>query len=215
MFSKRIPWPYRQLTKSLLHRDFDLRIDLPEDRLCPPVRAHFHLYHFRTKRRAQVPMFLLCLGAQPVRTYHGLDEKTHNEAHFRTYIGSTTFYSFSGCWIARLQTSDTNMIQIGKFLALTCKSSSLMAPIHVPLPLVDLADWRHNSGTGSSCIYPLLACRQRPNWLFLATEIDEKNRSYALKNIGANDLQSRIRLIDTDKENKTLIPSDQLQRFER
>jgi RNA methyltransferase len=27
-----------QLTKSLLHRDFDIDIDLPNDRLCPPVR---------------------------------------------------------------------------------------------------------------------------------------------------------------------------------
>lgn len=28
----------RQLTKSLLSRDFGIDIDLPEDRLCPPVR---------------------------------------------------------------------------------------------------------------------------------------------------------------------------------
>ncbi|KAK5047861.1 hypothetical protein LTR84_006049 [Exophiala bonariae] len=70
-------------------------------------------------------------------------------------------------------------------------------------------------GTGSSCIYPLLSCRQRANWLFLATEIDDKNRSFALNNISANDLQSRIRLIDTDQEGKTLIPSSELERFDR
>lgn len=29
----------RQLTYSLLHRDFDLKLDLPKDRLCPPVRG--------------------------------------------------------------------------------------------------------------------------------------------------------------------------------
>ncbi|KKY27579.1 hypothetical protein UCRPC4_g01021 [Phaeomoniella chlamydospora] len=31
------PESVRQLTKSLLRRDFDLEIELPEDRLCPPV----------------------------------------------------------------------------------------------------------------------------------------------------------------------------------
>lgn len=28
---------YRQLTKSLLKRDFGLKLELPDDRLCPPV----------------------------------------------------------------------------------------------------------------------------------------------------------------------------------
>ena len=27
----------RQLTKSLLKRDFGIKLDLPDDRLCPPV----------------------------------------------------------------------------------------------------------------------------------------------------------------------------------
>ena len=70
-------------------------------------------------------------------------------------------------------------------------------------------------GTGASAIYPLLACRQRPRWLFLATEIDEKSRSYALRNISSNDLEGRIKIIDTDPSAKTLIPSSELERFER
>lgn len=30
-------WGDRQLTTSLLLKDFGLRVELPEDRLCPPV----------------------------------------------------------------------------------------------------------------------------------------------------------------------------------
>lgn len=36
-FPDLAPPTVRQLTKSLLHRDFNLDIELPEDRLCPPV----------------------------------------------------------------------------------------------------------------------------------------------------------------------------------
>jgi 23S rRNA A1618 N6-methylase RlmF len=31
------PAAVQQLTKSLLERDFGLKLDLPDDRLCPPV----------------------------------------------------------------------------------------------------------------------------------------------------------------------------------
>ncbi|EXJ82504.1 hypothetical protein A1O3_06317 [Capronia epimyces CBS 606.96] len=66
-------------------------------------------------------------------------------------------------------------------------------------------------GTGSSAIYPLLACQQRPQWRFLATEIDEKNSTYAIKNIATNNLRSRIRVVDTDVTGETLIPIREIE----
>ncbi|KAL8922219.1 MAG: hypothetical protein Q9208_005298 [Pyrenodesmia sp. 3 TL-2023] len=64
-------------------------------------------------------------------------------------------------------------------------------------------------GTGSSCIYPLFGCAQRPKWKFIATDIDDKNISYARQNILRNDLTSRIRPLHTKPEDP-LIPLDML-----
>ncbi|KAK4948598.1 hypothetical protein LTR10_012602 [Elasticomyces elasticus] len=137
------PESVRQLTKTLLHRDFDITIDLPEDRLCPPVPNRFNYILFIQRLLDNTsPDFRD--GYDPDRQVIGLD-----------------------------------------------------------------------IGTGASAIYPLLACQQRPKWLFLATEIDDKSRMYATKNIATNVLQSRIKLLDTDTTGAQLIPSAQLERFDR
>ncbi|KAI4105235.1 MAG: hypothetical protein LQ339_003566 [Xanthoria mediterranea] len=52
-------------------------------------------------------------------------------------------------------------------------------------------------------------CAQRERWRFVATDIDEKNLSYARQNILANNLKSRIRPLLTDP-NDPLIPLDAL-----
>lgn len=51
-----------------------------------------------------------------------------------------------------------------------------------------------DSGTGSSCIYPLLGCRSLPSLTFVATDIDEHSLSYARHNVTANQLSDRIDL---------------------
>ncbi|KAH0842288.1 hypothetical protein FOPE_07265 [Fonsecaea pedrosoi] len=137
------PESVRQLTKCLLHRDFDLTVDLPEDRLCPPVPNRFNYILF-IQRLLDSTSPSFHQGFDPDRQVIGLD-----------------------------------------------------------------------IGTGASAIYPLLACRQRPQWRFLATEIDEKNREYAQRNILTNKLQARIRLVDTDVKGDRLIPTGQLERFDR
>jgi 23S rRNA (adenine1618-N6)-methyltransferase len=101
----------RQLTTTLLRRDFGLNMELPDDRLCPPV---------------------------PNRL---------------SYV----------VWIKSLIESDG--------------------------PAVGL-----DIGTGASCIYPLLACVQRPHWRFLATDIDAKSLQFARDNVARNGLDARIRV---------------------
>lgn len=86
-------------------------------------------------------------------------------------------------------------------------------------------------GTGASCIYPLLGCRQRP-WSFIATgtprhfyqthrvhsapclqdltDIDPENVKWAHKNIQANDCSDRIELYLVDKDGP-MIPIDKVK----
>lgn len=127
----------KQLTKSLLKRDFGIQIELPDDRLCPPVPNRFN------------------------------------------YI----------LWIQEL---------------LDTTSDDYRDAYDPEREIIGL-----DIGTGSSCIYPLLGCAQRPKWRFIATDIDDKNIHYARQNILSNNLQSRIRPLHT-KDTDPLIPLDKL-----
>jgi 23S rRNA (adenine1618-N6)-methyltransferase len=60
-------------------------------------------------------------------------------------------------------------------------------------------------GTGASCIYPLLGCKSRPKWRFVATDIDAKNLEYARRNVTSNNLETRIRPMPT-KSDSPLVP---------
>ncbi|KAH8678581.1 hypothetical protein BGZ60DRAFT_401371 [Tricladium varicosporioides] len=64
-------------------------------------------------------------------------------------------------------------------------------------------------GTGASCIYPMLGCAQRPKWRFIGTDIDEKSMEFARKNVLQNQLQNRIKLLQTQKSD-TLLPLDKI-----
>jgi 23S rRNA (adenine1618-N6)-methyltransferase len=133
----------RQLTLSLAHRDFNLTLQLPDDRLCPPIPNRFnYILHLQRLIDTTSP------------TYNDLNDPN------RQIIG------------------------------------------------IDI-------GTGASAIYPLLACRQRPGWRMLCTEIDEKSREYAKRNIKVNGLDNGIKLVDCDRSSKQIIPTESLQRFER
>lgn len=67
-----------------------------------------------------------------------------------------------------------------------------------------------DSGTGASAIYPLLACRQHPSWLFLGTEVDAKSEACATENVKKNSLDSRIKVVGIDSNSVVLIPSNEL-----
>lgn len=58
---------YRQLTKSLLKRDFGLKLELPDDRLCPPVCDILGTWLRETKvLRSRSPTGLLVSFFPPV-----------------------------------------------------------------------------------------------------------------------------------------------------
>lgn len=60
------------------------------------------------------------------------------------------------------------------------------------------------SGTGASCIYPLLGCRLHENWSFYCTELDEQSSSVARLNITQNGLEERIKLFNVKSTNDEL-----------
>ncbi|EFW17460.1 hypothetical protein CPSG_05903 [Coccidioides posadasii str. Silveira] len=136
------PGAVRQLTKSLLRRDFKLNVELSDDRLCPPVPNRFN--------------YVLWL--------QDLIDTTNDD-----YRGGY----------------DPEREVVG----------------------LDI-------GTGASCIYPLLACAQRPKWMFVATDINDKNFQYAQENVKRNNLQSRIRVVKTTAEDPLIALGDKVP-FER
>lgn len=115
----------RQLTITLLRRDFGLKLELPDDRLCPPV---------------------------PNRLSYVL-------------------------WIKSLVEADG--------------------------PAVGL-----DIGTGASCIYPLLACAQRPDWRFFATDVDTASLQSARDNVARNSLEDRIRVVTRSPDDPLVFTGD-------
>lgn len=62
----------------------------------------------------------------------------------------------------------------------------------------------HCSGTGASCIYPLIAARLHPAWRLLATDIDRDSVRHALANTARNGLAGQIRVVLADPEDQLL-----------
>ncbi|KAF7713212.1 Uncharacterized protein PECH_001608 [Penicillium ucsense] len=118
----------RQLTISLLERDLGLHVELPKDRLCPPVPNRLN------------------------------------------YI----------IWIQDLL--DTSTANIREHYDPDREVAGL------------------DVGTGCCSIYPLLGCKVRPRWRFIATDIDEQNVKTARENVSRNGLDSKIRIIKTNAE---------------
>ncbi|PPQ72405.1 hypothetical protein CVT26_003798 [Gymnopilus dilepis] len=63
-------------------------------------------------------------------------------------------------------------------------------------------------GTGSTAIYPLLACKLEPSWEMVGTELDDFSYEYALKNVESNNLQSSIRILKASDDKPILFPLD-------
>ena len=64
-------------------------------------------------------------------------------------------------------------------------------------------------GVGASAIYPLLACSTRPQWRMAGTDIDQHSMDYAKKNIDANGLSKRVKLVLSTTD-APLIPLDKI-----
>ncbi|KAJ5874602.1 uncharacterized protein N7529_003032 [Penicillium soppii] len=138
------PAAVRQLTTTLLQQDFHLKVEIPEDRLCPPF--------YKDVSDAQIRLnYILWLQALIDSTAGGLSEGYDRD---REVVG------------------------------------------------LDI-------GTGCIGIYPLLGCTTRPGWKFVATDIDPDNLRTSQHNVTLNNLDSRIRIINSDPDGP-LFPLEKL-----
>ncbi|KAL2867168.1 DUF890 domain protein [Aspergillus lucknowensis] len=136
------PHAMRQLTVSLLQRDFNLKVDIPDSRLCPPAPNRLN--------------YILWL--------QDLLDTTGDEYR---------------------DAYDPDRIVTG----------------------LDI-------GTGCCSIYPLLGVATRPNWNFIATDIDDENIKTSLHTIKENGLESRIRIVKTNPADE-LLPLETILGVER
>ncbi|KAJ7741984.1 S-adenosyl-L-methionine dependent methyltransferase [Mycena maculata] len=118
----------RRLTEALLHRDFGISLNVPENRICPPVpnRLNYVLWIQDLLRTTEF------VGREPVR---GID-----------------------------------------------------------------------IGTGASAIYPLLSCKLKSDWSFVATDVDEFSLQSARSNVEKNGLVERIQVFPTTPEAPIFAP---------
>ena len=58
----------------------------------------------------------------------------------------------------------------------------------------------------------MIACKRNPNWNFLASDIDDQIINYARKNVEANYLQDRIKIIKNPDPN-AIFPQDLIYSF--
>jgi hypothetical protein len=57
------------------------------------------------------------------------------------------------------------------------------------------------SGTGTSCIYPLIALRKNPTWSFTGVDVDVDILKFAKDNVSRNSLHDRIKLVYNSDSN--------------
>ena len=69
----------------------------------------------------------------------------------------------------------------------------LLADIYKRSPTQDKDVIGFDIGTGCCAVFPLLGTRLNANWHFLASEIDDINYEYSVKNIVKNSLQNKIK----------------------
>ncbi|KAF8166825.1 S-adenosyl-L-methionine dependent methyltransferase [Pholiota molesta] len=69
-------------------------------------------------------------------------------------------------------------------------------------------------GTGSSAIYPFLACKLEPDWRMIGTELDEYSYAFAQKNVSVNGMESRIDVRRARADGPILFPLEDEVNFE-
>lgn len=172
------PESVQQLTKSLLKRDFGLKISLPPDRLCPPVSCLWELFLPR------------------IFYYQLIYEQVPNRLNYLLWIQGlldTTSDSYA-------DTYDPEREVLGLDIG---TGASCIYPM---LGCAQRPNWRF-AGTGTVPTVPTAQNSNSTNVLIATSDIDEKSMQFAKTNVQQNGLQNRIKLLQTQKSDP-LLPLD-------
>jgi len=163
------PRAVRELTYALLWCDFQIRLEIPLDTLCPVIPGRLDYIHWIED------LIHSSISLNP-NQLNAVNNSNNNDREAPQNKDISVL-------------SDTPN-RINDTIAINenyQSPSPSVSPSTTDIIGIDI-------GTGASCIYPLLACKLHSDWKFEALELNERSYEYAKDNVERNGMKGQIKV---------------------